>query len=307
MMEIKLSQPYSFCQLGKRVNQEDARFPDSDVPSGYPRSFVVCDGVGGEECGEVASRTVADTIGRCMADFDPSGSFDVKAFRKILNKVGKRLDAASGTRGAGMATTLTFLCFHSGGAFAAHCGDSRIYHIRPSVGILYRSADHSLVNALVHSGNISPEQAIDHPQGNVITRCLRPSRCGEAASVATLQIQDIVAGDYFLLCTDGVLHSVEETTLLQILSSDVSDLEKIRLLATLSAGSSDNNTAYLIRVEQVKGSAFEEDSEVKTDEGGNGGVDTAPLGRPNAVVIETGESVKESIGSRIKNLFGKIF
>ena len=79
-MEILLSQPYSFCQLGKRSNQEDARFPDANEPRSPGRVFVVCDGVGGQEKGEVASRLVADTIGHEMLRVDLSKPFGTAGF-----------------------------------------------------------------------------------------------------------------------------------------------------------------------------------------------------------------------------------
>jgi protein phosphatase len=172
MMEISLRQPYSFYQLGRRGNQEDARFPDDDAPQDCNPAFIVCDGVGGQDKGEVASRTVADAIGKYMTKIDLSLPFTAHDFQKVLDHAYSALNKKIETVSHEMATTLTFVCFNSNGAFCAHMGDSRIYHIRPGVGILYQSEDHSLVNMLVHSGNLTPEKAINHPQSNVITRCM---------------------------------------------------------------------------------------------------------------------------------------
>lgn len=250
MMEIVLNQPYSFCQLGRRANQEDARFPDTDAPQDYRPAFIVCDGVGGCDKGEMASRIVADTIGESIQSYDLSKHFDSIDFGDIMKIVLRNVETASRQSHSDMATTMTFLCFHAGGAFAAHIGDSRIYQVRPNVGIIYRSEDHSLVNALVHSGNITPEEALTHPQRNVITRCISASRINNV-SVTTCQIDDIEPGDYFFLCTDGVLHNVSDHKLVEILSSNTDDKEKIDKIALLSELSSDNNTAYLIRVDSV--------------------------------------------------------
>lgn len=251
-MEIMLKQPYSFWQRGRRPNQEDARFPDCDAPQECKPAFVVCDGVGGQDKGEVASRTVADAIGRFIEDVDLTKPFTSSDFSKVLEYVYSCLYKKMRSDTREMATTMTFVCFNAAGAFCAHMGDSRIYQVRPGVGIMYQSEDHSLVNALVHSGNLTPEEAINHPQSNIITRCISYVEKGtDKPSATTLQITDVEAGDYFFLCTDGVLHCIDDNKLLEILSSEMTDHEKINLIAQKSTDSSDNNTAYLIGVDSV--------------------------------------------------------
>ncbi len=263
-MEIFLNQPYSFCQTGRRSNQEDARFPDADMPKEAQHVFVVCDGVGGQDKGEVASRTVADAIGNYMEKVDLSKPFTADDFSKVLDHTYTALYRKMRNDTREMATTMTFVCFNSGGAFCAHMGDSRIYHVRPGVGIMYQSEDHSLVNALVHSGNLTPEEAINHPKSNVITRCISYVEKGESKpSATTIQIEDVEAGDYFFLCTDGVLHCIDDNELLEILSSEISDQEKINYIAEKCVNSSDNNTAYLIGVEAVD----KEESDLQEMEG----------------------------------------
>lgn len=302
-MEILLKQPYSFCQKGRRSNQEDARFPDDDSPQGVKPAFVVCDGVGGQDKGEVASRTVADAIGDYMDNVDLTKPFDASDFSKVLESVYIRLNKVMGHDNREMATTMTFVCFHGNGVFCAHMGDSRIYHIRPGVGILYQSEDHSLVNALVHSGNITPEEAINHPQSNVITRCIGYVEKGiEKPSATTMQIEDVEDGDYFFLCSDGVLHKVDDSNLYNILSSDNSDKDKIEQIADLSKGSSDNNTAYLICVEKVINA-----NENKDDADNNDVSDTTPLSKRSGMSQEAFPhqmTTGKKISNFIKDLFG---
>lgn len=302
-MEILLKQPYSFCQKGRRSNQEDARFPDDDSPQGVKPAFVVCDGVGGQDKGEVASRTVADAIGDYMDNVDLTKPFDALDFSKVLEYVYIRLNKVMGHDNREMATTMTFVCFHGNGVFCAHMGDSRIYHIRPGVGILYQSEDHSLVNALVHSGNITPEEAINHPQSNVITRCIGYVEKGiEKPSATTMQIEDVEDGDYFFLCSDGVLHKVDDSNLYNILSSDNSDKDKIEQIADLSKGSSDNNTAYLICVEKVINA-----NENKDDTDNNDVSDTTPLSKRSGMSQEAFPhqmTTGKKISNFIKDLFG---
>lgn len=282
-MKITLGQPYSFCQKGQRGNQEDARYPDNDKPSALTRTFVVCDGVGGLEKGEVASRTVADAIGTYMQRVDCSQEFTSAELTLVLDRAFRALNRVMDEDTREMATTLTFLCVNGGGVMAAHIGDSRIYQVRPGTGILYQSEDHSLVNSLVHSGVITPQEAIDHPRKNVITRCIGYVAPGEERPTATtMQIKDVEPGDYFFMCTDGVLDRVSDKMLIEILSSAESDEWKIKGLARLSRDSSDNNTAYLIRIESVH-----QDEEVIDDS-----ADTAVAPEPAEVQYESHDTEK---------------
>lgn len=251
-MDIRLNQAYSFHQIGKRGYQEDSRFPSLDAPDKDQRFFVVCDGVGGCDKGEVASQTVCESIGESMSKVDLVDDFTNEDFNRVLDAAYDALDAKTNDSNRDMATTLTFLCFHGGGCTMAHIGDSRIYQIRPSEGILYRSDDHSMVNTMVHNGVLTPEQAINHPQGNVITRYMESVDSDQNRCMATvMRTVDVAVGDYFFMCSDGVLHRVTDDELLEILSSEASDEDKMRLIAHKSEDSEDNNTAYLISVAEV--------------------------------------------------------
>lgn len=254
---IILGAARSFCQPGQRNDQQDSRFPDYDTPREGERSFVVCDGVGGEADGAIASSTVAKAFGEFMAGYaDPAYVFTIHDFQDALNFAYHKLMKVVGQSRSHMATTLTFLHFNADNAIVAHMGDSRVYQIRPKVGIMYRTSDHSLVNAMVHAGTITPEEAIDHPKSNVITRCMTYTEPGAIPSAADMiTITDVAPGDYFLLCTDGVLHQIDDQYLLDLFSSDISDDEKIHSLAEISKDSTDNNTAIFVRVTDAPQSA----------------------------------------------------
>lgn len=214
--------------------------------------------------------------------------FSDEEFQKVLNRAYEALDEASDAGNRGMATTLTFLAFHTHGALAAHIGDSRIYQIRPGEGIIYRSEDHSLVNALLRSGNISPEEAKNHPKRNIITRCMSAADSGRERDDATaVNLQDIAPGDYFLLCTDGVTGHVEEEELLELYASDTTDEEKNRLLAERCASSADNNTAIQIHIGRVTAEGQEaDDEEEELPESGEENVSTAKLRKKEESVHE---------------------
>lgn len=251
-MEIKLNPAYSFHQQGRRDHQEDSRFPDVEQAPSLQRFFVVCDGVGGCEKGEVASQTVCEAIGKAMTGVDFGCDFTNEDFHRVLDAAYNALDKAAKSGSRDMGTTMTFICFHAGGCTMAHIGDSRIYQIRPTEGVVYRSDDHSLVNSMVHNGMITPEEGLTHSQRNVITRFMEPVEADQNRCMATvMRTTDVKAGDYFLLCTDGVLHCISDDQLLQILMGDESDEKKMHLMAEMSKESEDNNTAWLIAVADV--------------------------------------------------------
>lgn len=260
-MKIRIDQPYSFHQIGMRANQEDARYPDADAPSasGAP-FFAVCDGVGGAEGGECASAAVCSALGAYMDDQDPELPFTLEDFQEGLTAAYQALyDTMRAKHNRDMATTLTFLYLSASGATMAHMGDSRIYQIRPGKGIVYRSEDHSLVNEMVQRGEITAQEAETHPMRNYITRCMCFTPAGAEMPYAEVcMTRDVRPGDCFFLCSDGVLHSISDADLVQLLChSPGSDKEKMDMIAHESASSSDNNTATLVRVADVEPEDFE--------------------------------------------------
>ncbi|MBR5639654.1 MAG: serine/threonine-protein phosphatase [Muribaculaceae bacterium] len=252
-MKITTATGYSFHQLGHRENQEDSRFPDVDECRMGQMFFMVCDGVGGSEKGEQASGIVASHFGKKLSKMDLNEEFTDEKMLEVLDDAYIALDDAADDSNRDMGTTLTMLCFHKGGCVMAHIGDSRIYQIRPLKGIIYRSDDHSLVNQLVRAGQITPEEAINHPQSNIITRCMGPTNPDQRRSMATVcYSSNVKEGDYFVLCSDGVLGCITDDELVDLLDSPLTDEEKVAQLADICAESSDNNTAWVVRIEDVE-------------------------------------------------------
>ncbi|MBQ0024017.1 MAG: serine/threonine-protein phosphatase [Prevotellaceae bacterium] len=261
-MKIQLNQAYSFCQQGQRDYQEDARWPDTNMPMHSQRFFIVCDGVGGSEKGEVASKTVCRSMANSLEDIDMSKEFTPELFSEVFDAAYNALDNATEEGDKDMATTLTFVCFHAGGCTMAHVGDSRIYHYRKGEGIIYKSNDHSWVNDMVHDGSLTPEEAENHPNGNVITRYMSPVEDDEERWEATMvTTTDILPDDVFVLCSDGVTNCISDNHLIEILDSESSDSDKLKQIASESVNSSDNNTCYLVSVKAVTGNEDIEDEE----------------------------------------------
>lgn len=307
-MKIDIDSIFSFHQIGLRDNQEDSRYPDTDRPDNSTAAFAVCDGVGGCDKGEVASSTVCAKIGELMASHKNTDYFSDREFTYLLQQTYNALDKVSNAGNKGMGTTLTFLAFHSGGALAAHIGDSRIYQIRPNEGIIYRSEDHSLVNALLRSGNISPEEVKTHPRRNVITRCMNANDGVRDRDEATvINLTDIAPGDYFILCSDGVSGEMDDEDLISLYSSSLSDEEKYSKLAALSRDSSDNNTAIQIHIASVSGKPEEEpDLGMEAPMDGERKIETRKLNRKDESVHDVGADV-ETTGSRFKAFLNRLF
>ncbi|MBO7489658.1 MAG: serine/threonine-protein phosphatase [Bacteroidales bacterium] len=310
-MKITIGQAYSFYQIGQRGNQEDARYPDSDCPTKGGCYYAVCDGVGGNDKGEVASSTVCQSIGRWVEQHANYTAFGKVEMQDLLETAYNDLRGVATDDNRDMATTLTFAAIHDRGITVAHIGDSRIYHIRPNVGIMYRSDDHSLVNSLVHAGVIGPEEAENHPRSNVITRCMTANSSEEPAAAATLLIEDVEAGDYLFLCSDGVLHCVSDEDLLEWLEDkSTGDEEKMHKMAERCRNSSDNNTAYLIPIEAVDDEKETDNTIVDvTNESQSPQTVTIVKNRPtvNDVRIEQKSESKEDSPSGLKKFFNSIF
>lgn len=305
MMKISTAIGYSFKQDGARDHQEDSRFPDANTSQSGQKFFVVCDGVGGSEKGEVASGIVASTIGKQMSKYDLHQEFTDAQLLETLDAAYIALDLAVDGSNNDMGTTMTLVCLHGNGCTMAHIGDSRIYHVRPGEGILYRSDDHSLVNQMVHSGQLTPEQAIDHPQSNVITRCMSPTESDQRRSMATVfHTTNLKAGDYLFLCTDGVQHCITDEELVMMLEGTDTDEKKAVVIADRCKKSSDNNTAWLVRIEAV-----ESDGNSENEEAGPSSTETATdtVQSKKAVMsmteLESVKRGKKSFIAKIRSIF----
>jgi len=254
-MEFQLHQPQAINELGNRSNQEDAIYPVMGEASADQRVFVVCDGMGGLDKGEVASEAVSKALGemaKAICDVVPKFSDD--DFRQCLAKAYNALDAADTKREATMGTTMTFLCFHDGGCLVAHIGDSRVYHLRPSLGpengVLFRTRDDSLVQQMYENGEITYEEMRTSPKKNIILKGMQPHQMVRTTATLT-HITDVKPGDYFYLCTDGMLEKMDDRELVGILSGSESDELKRQRLIEATATNSDNHSAYLIQVKEV--------------------------------------------------------
>lgn len=257
-MKFKIK-AYNLQELGQRTNQEDSLFPALGKSTSDDRLFVLCDGMGGHEKGEVASATVCETLSRViLSAWHPGEVLSDELFLQALSAAYDALDAKDNGEERKMGTTLTFLCLHASGATVAHIGDSRIYQLRPAsknspARMVFRTQDHSLVNDLVKIGEITEEEAKHHPQKNVITRAMQP--CQEHRAKADIaHLTDIQPGDYFYMCSDGMLEEASDENILNIITKpNATDEQKLEMLRNVTEENKDNHTAHLIHIDKVEG------------------------------------------------------
>jgi protein phosphatase len=216
--------------------------------SAYARAplFVVADGMGGAQAGEVASQLAIEAFAQEL----PDGTHVEQRLAERVREANRRIHerARADREHAGMGTTLTAAYLDQTCLVIAHVGDSRAYLMRD--GRLQRlTRDHSLVGELVERGKLTEEEAAEHPQRSIITRALGP----EADVEVDTWTYPVNAGDVLLLCSDGLTSMVSEDDVAAILARS-EPLERAGdelIAAANAAGGRDNITVVLFRVEEA--------------------------------------------------------
>ena len=210
----------------------------------YPL-FVVADGMGGHIGGEIAS---ASTVER-LDGVAESGSVTPKSIEKALAKAVKDIAGHPETTDDGTGTTLTGVYLDTGGHVphwvTLNIGDSRVYLLRDGA-IAQITTDHSVVQELISSGRLSPEEAENHPYGNVITRAVGPSE-----SVAPDYVRlDVVDADRFVICSDGLTKELTDYGIRHFLDehADPGAAATAMMDAALENGGRDNITIVVLDV-----------------------------------------------------------
>lgn len=258
---------YCISEFGQRKDsqgnphQEDSVYPSVAQLTDMERTFILCDGMGGHDAGEVASATVCEALGSLISKEygGEEGIFTHADLEKAIAGAYDALDLKDNGAPKKMGTTMTLLKLHENGATIAHIGDSRVYHIRPGkdgtdTQILYETKDHSLINDLIKVGELTKEEAHFSKQKNIITRVMQPNM--DRRSNPDIQdITDIMPGDYFYMCSDGMLEQPEMDngeTIRNIFSEKGGDdSTKVRILTSVTDHNNDNHTAFIIHILDV--------------------------------------------------------
>lgn len=254
----------------KRQHNEDAFLSDDDLGL-----YVVCDGMGGHAAGEVASARAIEVIRESIAErrsilaalgSDPSAANRAAAVTLVETSIQQacaeiyRMAQADAAR-RGMGTTCVTLVIAGEKAVVGHVGDSRIYLLRN--GELHQlTEDHTLIQAQLKQGVITPEEAAASPYRNVITRAVGIQ---ESVQVDTL-LTDVLPGDLFLLCSDGLHGYLAESEGPQLLDGDeLPELARRLVELANDRGGKDNVTAVVVRAEGARAGASTGEAEARLE------------------------------------------
>lgn len=210
--------------------------------------FVVADGMGGHAGGEIASQS---TIARLQEVVD-SAAVSTAAIEHALEQAVRDIASHPETTDEGTGTTLTGVFFDVSDDeprwISLNIGDSRVYLLRDD-RLVQVTTDHSVVQELISSGRLSPEEAESHPYSNVITRAVGAS---ELTPPDYLGIE-VLDGDRFVICSDGLTKELTDYGIQHFLreQSDPSVAADAMLAAALENGGRDNVTLIIVQIERT--------------------------------------------------------
>ncbi|MEA4965692.1 MAG: Stp1/IreP family PP2C-type Ser/Thr phosphatase [Oscillospiraceae bacterium] len=211
---------------------------------------VVCDGMGGAKAGNIASRLAVDVFAKeVRRNMDPrlSGEEICQMLKDAvaLSNTAVNEHAQLSDEYVGMGTTLVAALVREKKAYIVNVGDSRAYHMSPE-GIRMITVDHSVVEMMVRRGEITREEAKQHPVKNLITRAVGT----EESVLCDVFTQTLKAGDSLLLCSDGLSNMMADQEILFEVEhgADRSDCCKRLLMIATNRGAPDNVTVVLIAV-----------------------------------------------------------
>ncbi len=239
---LRVAEHHAFTDTGQqRRHNEDSYYARTPV-------FAVADGMGGAQAGEVASHAAVEAVAAGLPE-EGTAEDRLAAVVRRANEAIFRMSREDDSR-AGMGTTLTAVHVGEQDVAIAHVGDSRAYRFRD--GELSRlTEDHSLVEEMRRRGQLTAEEADEHPQRSIITRALGP----EPDVLVDTRSWPARDGDVLLLCSDGLTSMISEAQVAEILreATGLEQAGRALIAAANRAGGRDNITVVLLRLEEVGG------------------------------------------------------
>jgi len=230
----------------QRKNNEDSIYTGGENAP-VKNVFIVADGMGGHNAGEVASSLAIDTFVEYIKEnYDSENLLDILVEGVVkANKVVFE-EAVNNENENGMGTTFTCVCIEDKKLYAVHVGDSRIY-ILGKEGLKQITNDHSFVMEMVKQGRITLEEARIHPKRNIITRAVGTEKSIDVDTI----IKEIKEDDIILMCSDGLYGMVSDADMEKIISEskDIKQCVETLILKANENGGKDNISAIIIRNE----------------------------------------------------------
>ncbi len=233
--------------VGKvRNNNEDSYYVSEN--ENYPL-FIVADGIGGHNYGEIASNMAVEVIKNSIKTIDHYENLDelesdmINAISEANKSVYSKSQSAD--EFSGMGTTLTVLYIYYDSILIGHVGDSRIYAVN-SKEIRQLTEDDTIVNRLLKSGEITQSEAQNHPKKNIITNAI-----GTDSRIDISLVQyNYAKGEYILMCTDGLTDMATNEEILEIINENKTpaSISAKLLEKALEAGGKDNITLIILQV-----------------------------------------------------------
>lgn len=234
--------------VGKvRENNEDSFFLTLEKINFLDNLFIVADGMGGHSAGEIASQEAIKKLIEYVLERDVIGS-DYSSFLKKATEYANYQTYIKSVKGKGlrgMGTTFTCVTIMNNKAYCTHIGDSRLYICR-NEELIQKSIDHTFIHEMVATGKLTEEEALVHPHRNMITKAV-----GISANVEADVFEiDIVNGDIFLMCSDGLTGMLTDEEILKVLVTNDDIEQKTEKLVQLSLenGGVDNVTVILLEI-----------------------------------------------------------
>jgi PPM family protein phosphatase len=231
------------------VRSDTGRQRNANEDSYFTRAplFVVADGMGGAQAGEVASKAAAESFAGELPTAPPERVLEetIAAANRTIHELARKDPSLAGM---GTTTTAAIVDLEDEEVAIGHVGDSRAYRLRDG-RFEQLTRDHSLVEEMRRKGQITDAQAEDHPQRSIITRALGPEPEVQV-DVQTVPAQD---GDVFLICSDGLTTMLDDEQIARVLARATSLQAAVRALVDEAnrAGGRDNITVVSFRLEDT--------------------------------------------------------